>query len=455
MTAAPANPADYWPNALFDTREGTLRDVQPAGKLSTLYYSQMVTLGGVMQYIEIDAQNLAAYLGGTGVYAGASGHQSYDPVNAPNNYTVYVSDRRGNYTPGALPNAWPPLSQSGHETGEFGWNDFANPASANGCPNSAQDTGEDLDGLGPTGFYTYGQDPTYIMAAGAVTSTMTSIQAAGALSPGQYGTYSLAGPGNLYGTTIGSNALAPNPGCPAVTAPSKVWPMTEVIHAMEARENPNPFFRRAVKVVNGTLLTALGTCPGAVPCGLAIATENPAYIQGDFNANFGGNQFNSSNVATSINADSVTLLSNSFNDVNSFAYPYRYPYNSSSTTGGINRNATTTWYRVAIMSGKGVSFPQPAGTAQDFGTDGGVHNFLRFDENWGGQTLNYRGSIISMYYNRQGIGLYKCCTLVYSPPTRGYNFDTEFLTPSLLPPRTPLFRDVNTTGFSQLLLPNQ
>ncbi|HXE34672.1 MAG TPA: hypothetical protein VN087_12205, partial [Verrucomicrobiae bacterium] len=71
------------------------------------------------------------------------------------------------------------------------------------------------------------------------------------------------------------------------------------------------------------------------------------------------------------------------------------------------------------------------------------------------QALNYRGSIISMYYNRQAVGLYKCCTTVYSPPSRGYAFDTEFLTPSLLPPRTPLFRDVNTTGFTQLLLPSQ
>ncbi len=95
-----------------------------------------------------------------------------------------------------------------------------------------------------------------------------------------------------------------------------------MIHANEARENPNPFFRRAVKVVDGNLLTGIGTCPGTVPCGLAIATENPAYIQGDFNANSGGNGFNDPNVAVSVNADAVTLLSNNFNDVNSFAFPY-------------------------------------------------------------------------------------------------------------------------------------
>jgi hypothetical protein len=67
--------------------------------------------------------------------------------------------------------------------------------------------------------------------------------------------------------------------------------------------------------------------------------------------------------------------------------------------------------------------------------------------------LNYRGSIASLFYSRQATGTYKCCDTVYNPPTRGYNFDTEFLTPSLLPPRTPMFRDVNITGFQQIIRP--
>jgi Tfp pilus assembly protein PilX len=429
----PTNPADYWPNALFDSREGTLRDTSPAGTLGAVNYSSMVTLGGVMNYIEVDAKNLARYLGGA---LPGSGHLSYDSTNAPNDYSVYISDRRGNYTAGALTNPWPPLSSSGHETGEYGWDDFVNPASVAGCPNNTQDTGEDLDVLGSTGFFNYGQDPTYIMGAGVAYT---------ALGPGQYGMYSLAAPGNLYGSTVGTNALAPNPSC-AVTVPSKVWPMTYVIDVNEPRENPNPFFRRAIKIVDGNLLTALGTCPGLVPCGLAIATENPAYIFGDFNANSAGGGFNDTNVAVSVNADAVTLLSNTFNDVNTFQAPYSN-----------NDIGTTTWYRTAVMAGKGFSFQQPAVGAvpNDFGTDGGVHNFLRYIENWGGATLNYSGSIISMYYNRQATGTFKCCAVVYSPPTRGYNFDTDFLTPSLLPPRTPLFRDVNTTGFTQLLLPTQ
>ena len=95
------------------------------------------------------------------------------------------------------------------------------------------------------------------------------------------------------------------------------------------------------------------------------------------------------------------------------------------------------------------------GAAQDFGTDGGVHNFLRYLENWNGHALNYRGSIVSLYYSREAIGTYKCCTNVYSPPVRNYTFDTDFLTPSLLPPGTPMFRDVNTLTFRQLLRPTQ
>jgi Tfp pilus assembly protein PilX len=440
-------PADYWPNTIFDTREGNARDITPTGSLGGINYSQMPTVGGTMQYVEVDAKNLAAYLAGTGVYSAASGHSSFDSVNAPNDYTIYISDRRGNYTSGALTNAWPPLSPGGHETGEYGWDDFVNPGSAYGCPNGSQDTGEDLDTLGTTGFYTYGANPTYIMAAGT---------AYGSLTYGQFGTYSLAAPGNLYGAAPATNAITANPNC-TVTAPSTIWPWAYVIHANEARENPNPFFRRAVKIMDGNDLTGIGTCPGTVPCGLAIATENPAYIQGDFNANSAGGGWSDPNIAVSVNADAVTFLSNNFNDVNSFAFPY--------VTSNTQRNAVTTYYRTAVMAGKGVSFPQPTTCGSsacyaDYGTDGGVHNFLRFLEDWGangGQTLWYRGSIISMYYNRQAVGTYKDgqTNTVYQPPSRGYTFDTEFLTPSLLPPRTPLFRDVNTTGFSQLLLPNQ
>src|SRR6202790_7499 len=426
-------PSDFWPNTLFDTREGLLRDTAPGAPLNNL-----PTLNGVMHYIEIDAKNLASYFGGTP--AGSSGISSKDLSVAPNDFAVYISDRRGNYAAAATWGAtvWPPTSPQGHETGEFGWSDFVNDTSAptTGCTDNTLGSGEDLDGTGKQ--YVYGADPTFVMAQNGVWPATFPPPAS---DYAKYYTFK-----NLSTT----GALTAN-GCAAPGYASPIWPMMYASAANAARENPPLFFRRAVKLVNGSDLSGTGACPGLVPCGLTIASENPVYVQGDYNcvaciaAAPPPNNFSAAHVATAVLGDSVTLLSNNWNDANSFNGPY-----SMNT-----RVAVTSYYRTAIMGGKGVSFPQPAGTGNDFGTDGGLHNFLRYIENWGGQTLNYRGSLVSLYYNRQGNGVFKCCNTVYSPPTRGYNFDVEFLTPSLLPPRTPLFRDVNTTGFTQLLLPTQ
>jgi hypothetical protein len=439
---------DFWPNTLFDTREGAIRDVSPAGSIgagaTTVNYNKMVTPGGVMHYVELDAGNLAKWLAGTIL---GSGHNSYDPLTAPNDYSVYISDRRGNWVNGlTLPGPWPPLSFSKNETGEYGFADFVNSTTTNGCPDKGIETAEDLD-VAAGYLFTYGQDPGHAL----LLPQLPPKYLGGLPWTGGYG--SLPGVPNMGTTTtgVGANVFSPYPACSVTNNPSglPLWPGVYIIHANEARENPTFFFRRAVKIVNGSILQT-GTCPGTtssltLKCGLTIAAENPVYLQGDYNANSGGNGWNDPHVASSIVADAVTLLSNNWNDVNSFSSPF-------STA---NRNASDTWYRAAVVAGKGFSFPQPSYGGQDFGTDGGVHNFLRYVENWGGRTLHYEGSLISMFVNHQAIGIFKCCSTVYSPPARDYNFDVEFLQPQLLPPRTPLFRDVNTTGFTQLLLPQQ
>ena len=95
------------------------------------------------------------------------------------------------------------------------------------------------------------------------------------------------------------------------------------------------------------------------------------------------------------------------------------------------RPGVQTAYRVAVIGGKGIPFPQPAGAPEDYGTDGGLHNFLRFLEDWsppvtvagvptGTQNAYYKGSLVSFYYNRQAVGLYKGdSNTVYNPPNRG------------------------------------
>lgn len=418
-TAMTTNPADFWNNALFDTREGTLRE-------ATMSAVNLPTLNGVMHYIELDAKNLTRWFAGA---IGSSGPSTKDPVISPDNFLLYISDRRGNYANGQTwTTGWPPLSPTNNETGEYGWNDLVNSSNAaTGCPNNALETGEDLDK--DSMFYTYGANAAWTHAAGAVPP----------LQPGQIGIFrTLAGTGVINSTVCAA--------VPAYSTTDNIWPMMLAANTNAARENPPLFFRRAVKIVNGNDLTANPQCPDGVSCGLAIAVENPVYIQGDFNANLNGAGFNATSIATSVAGDAVTLLSVQWNDLNSFGSPYNV------STGPAQRSGSTTYYRTAVIGGATVAFPQPSGQPQDYGTDGGVHNFLRYIESWSG-TLKYEGSIIDLYTSRQANGTFKCCGIVYNPPTRGYNFDTTFLNPTLLPPRTPLFRDVNTTGWTRVMTP--
>jgi hypothetical protein len=311
-----------------------------------------------------------------------------------NGYIIYFSDRRSN------------RNAAGQETGEFGFEDFINPGDANGTPNGVLDPGEDVNGNGQL---------------------------------------------DVYGAQPWNNATAIGPFAGAVRPWSNIVfvnnpnPTPDEPEEMVARANRNVFFRRALKLVNGGLGQIIAP-------GMTVAAENPVYVQGDFNA-LANNTLANPHVATAIIADAVTMLSNTWNDIRSFTSPF--------APAG-RQVAGPTGYRVAIVSGKGLSFPRPgAGNPpQDFGTDGGAHNFLRYIEQWtdaGGnqQPLNYRGSIVSFFTSRQAVGTYKCCTYVYGPPIRAYNFDNDFLVPTLLPPGTPMFRDVNTLTFRQLLRPTQ
>jgi hypothetical protein len=113
---------------------------------------------------------------------------------------------------------------------------------------------------------------------------------------------------------------------------------------------------------------------------------------------------------------------------------------------------------VAIVTGKTLPFPKPSYASSSFGSDGGSHNFVRNLENWNvsGVVQRYRGSLVSFYTSRQAIGSFKCCGGdTYIRGDREWAFDTDFLTPALLPPATPMFRDVNTLSFRQLLRPTQ
>ncbi len=294
-----------------------------------------------------------------------------------NGYVLYLSDRRG-----MLPS---PIAGN-VKIGEYGFEDVINPADAAGNPNGFLDVGEDANGNAQLDKY-----------------------AANFLGLG----FGVPQPGSLPNATV--NCL--NTG----------------------RVNWVSGPRHAVRLVNGSLGN-LPVRPDNNLGGFTLASEEPAYILGNYNADAAG--FGDPHASSAVIADTVTLLSNNWSDLASFSSPATI----------VGRPATTSFYRVAIATGKNINFPKPvfAGVPDDFGTDGGVHNFLRYLENWGGQTLNYRGSMASLYYSQYATGVFKCCGTVYSPPTRNYAFDTDFLDLSKMPPGTPKFRDVVNVGFQQV-----
>jgi hypothetical protein len=363
VITGPATRNNWYPINMYEAREGEFRENQRV--------TANCSIGGVLNLVEIDVNNLRLWLTGA---IGANGGTT--EFTSQNGYILYVSDRRGMI---ASPTA-------GVKNGEYGYEDVINPGSVAGTPDQTLNIGEDVNGNGLLDTYS-----------------------ANFLGLG----FGVAQPGSLPNKTVS---------CMAVARPNWV-------------SGP----RHGIRLVNGNLGN-LPVRPDNNLGGFTVTAEEPAYILGNYNANAAG--FGDPHSEAAVMGDTVTLLSNNWSDLNSFTSP--------ATVAG--RVATTSYYRVAIATGKNINFPQPgfAGAPQDFGTDGGVHNFLRYLENWGGATLNYRGSMVSLFYSQYATGVFKCCGTVYSPPSRKYAFDTDFLDLSKLPPGTPRFRDIVNVGFQQV-----
>jgi hypothetical protein len=393
---AGAGKYDYWPNTLFDGREGWPRDTTPVGT--------NIKLGGVMHYIAIDAANLSEWFSHTAPYNTAADTGNLSKTDN-GGYSIYISDRRNN------------RDAASKETAEYGWEDFVNPLSATATPNGVLDAGEDLNAN--TVLDTYG------------------------------GKYNCNGVYN----TLASGGIT----CADATYTSfyqaALGPMSDMVSAVESAAGLNGIgramvnrplmFRRAIELIHGGSIAPWVT-------GFTLVTENPVYMRGDWNA-VGGN-FLGTHAATSVIADSFTALSGNWSDPISFVSPY--------SAVGRSKRTGDSYYRVAVLAGKGALFPQPAGTGSTFGTDGGAHSFVRYLEDnaaAGADTIHYKGSLATFFYNRQGVGTFKGNQgLVYGiPAVRDFTFDTDFLIPALLPPLTPVFRDMNAVGFSQDLRPGK
>jgi len=186
--------------------------------------------------------------------------------------------------------------------------------------------------------------------------------------------------------------------------------------------------KKGIRLQNGSVL------PDG---GLTIATDNPVYVQGDYNtgatgANVPSNRANNPDFTqpsaqnydresrpAAILADAVMVLSNAWSDANS-------------SLGLSNRVAANTTINAAILSGI-----VPTNDGGNGRYSGGAENFPRFLERWSNVNFTYYGSMIQLFRSEQfdnpwlGTG---SSANVYDAPRRRWFFETGFLAES--PPGT-------------------
>ena len=162
---------------------------------------------------------------------------------------------------------------------------------------------------------------------------------------------------------------------------------------------------RAVRLRNGSALPSGG---------LTVVSDNPVYIWGNYNtgtnppSNSGDptkpTPTNYNRAYAAVIADSVTVLSDAWSDVNS-------------VLGVTSRKASNTTVNAAVLAG---IVPSSNGK---YG--GGAENFLRFLEDWSGRTFTYYGSMVQLFNSEQAIGTWGKAN-VYVDGTRHIYYDTNF-----------------------------
>ena len=167
-----------------------------------------------------------------------------------------------------------------------------------------------------------------------------------------------------------------------------------------------------VRLINGETL---------LPQGLTVATPNPLYVKGNYNAPAAdrGTTNTAQTLPASLVADAITLLSPNWTDANS-------------TAGLSARIASDTTVNAAFLAG---IVPTVEGSYS-----GGVENFPRFLEDWSGSTFTYNGSMVVMFESIYATGQWRgtgSTVGIYNPPNRNWAFDTNFRDPSKIPPGTP------------------
>jgi hypothetical protein len=193
-----------------------------------------------------------------------------------------------------------------------------------------------------------------------------------------------------------------------------------------------------VRVRNGARIAA--TVPGAPrPRGFTVVSDQPVYIQGDFNRD--DPTVPDDWIPAAFLADTINILSNAWNDDNR------------SRQRLTDRRASDTEVNAAFLAGTDTTGGEEGRGGQDRGQyNGGLENYPRFHEAWqwsGTQAIfTYRGSFVSLGNPRKAAGRwcygndncngYTTFFGTYEAPRRQWSYDVRF-SQGQLPPLSPRF----------------
>jgi hypothetical protein len=208
---------------------------------------------------------------------------------------------------------------------------------------------------------------------------------------------------------------------------------------------------------SATLPLAGGIGVSADPTGVTLVSDQAFYVLGDFNNGVGV-----ARQPAAIIADSINVLSNNYwrpnpvGGAGNCADPCLLNDNQSDQfLNDVNRDGSTTRINAAFLGGVDKT---PNGFLGAGSYNGGLENYPRFHEDWGGPgaALNYQGSYVSLgipvhvagaWCGTGGDNLGGCN--MYNPPTRNWNFDPAFNDAANLPPLTPRFVYVQQVLFTE------
>ena len=130
-----------------------------------------------------------------------------------------------------------------------------------------------------------------------------------------------------------------------------------------------------VRLTNGIALPAAG---------LTVATYNPLYVLGHYNAPDTTPGSTNTGAPASLVADAITILSGAWQDGNTGTYD--------------TRDASNTTINAAVLAGI-----VPSNSSY---FSGGVENFFRLLETWSSDTLTFNGSIVALFPSQTANGYF-------------------------------------------------